>query len=299
MNKIYGYKFLKKIDFKNLEKWYVSYYINPFSLKSKYNFVKLKNIIKPYKNLIRKEDYNGKIKIIEKITFKDGKIHLRKENKTGMNLYELKKNQLLVSKINFHQGALAINKESLLYCSTHYQPYEVDYSQVLEDFLILSLRSKLFQNNISYLRAEGIKNEATYDFIGNLEIPLPSIKEQQRIIEKYNSRIKLAEKQEKEVFDLENAIENFLFFELNIPKDSHKTESEKFSKIKFIDIKSLSRWGVEFLLNQKKDSNLLKSQNIPMKKLGTIVDIDPKSDFSILDKKLEMSFIPMHCVSDE
>ena len=68
MNKTYGYKFLKKIDFKNLGKWYVSYYINPFSLKSKYNFVKLKNIIKPYKNLIRKEDY----KILKEFIDKSG-----------------------------------------------------------------------------------------------------------------------------------------------------------------------------------------------------------------------------------
>ena len=36
-----------------------------------------------------------------------------------------------------------------------------------------------------------------------------------------------------------------------------------------------------------------------MKKLGDIVDIDPKNDFASLDKNLEMSFIPMPCISDE
>ncbi len=263
--KFNNFCFLKKVNFKNLEKWYVSYYINPFSLKSKYNFVKLKNIIKPYKNIITKEEYTGKIKIVEKITFKDGKIHLRKENKTGMNLYELKPNQLLISKINFHQGAVAINKGSVLYCSTHYQPYDVDYSKIMEDFLILSLRSKIFQNNISYLRAEGIKNEATFDFIGDLEIPLPSIQEQKKILQKYNNRIKFIETQKKEILILEKQIETFLFSSLGITI-LNNAEKEDNNYLKVVELKDLDRWDI-FSQNFSIE-NILNKSKFSLKRLG-------------------------------
>lgn len=300
MNNI-DFSYLKFISFSNLLLWDFKRFSSA-NLKSSYNIVKLSSYIKeenikikPFENPEQQYEILG---VNNKIGLFDAYVEL------GKNInqpYKIVKNGFLAYnpyRVNVGSVGLKTDNQKYKYISPAYVVFSCK-DGLLPEFLYILFKTNRFNELIRENTTGSVRQSLSFSSMGNIDIPLPSIKEQQRIIEKYNSRIKLAEKQEKEVFDLENAIENFLFYELNIPKDFQKTESEKFSKIKFIDIKSLSRWGVEFLLNQKKDSNLLKSQNIPMKKLGAIVDIEPKSDFSILDKKLEMSFIPMHCVSDE
>ena len=76
--------------------------------KQKYPFEKLEDKIKPKYIKIKKTDYNGDIDIVQKISFKDGKIHFRDEKSTGMDLYKAEKGDLITSKINVHQGALAL-----------------------------------------------------------------------------------------------------------------------------------------------------------------------------------------------
>ncbi len=244
-----AFSYLNFIHFSQLNKWYVSCYINPHIIKSKYKLVSLEKLMKPYKKLIKKNDYKGDVPIIEKISFKDGKIHYRKEFKTGMNLYELKPKQLLVSKINFHQGALSIADGIITNCSTHYQPYEVDYSSVLSDYLVFVIRSNKFQQYLSYLRADGIKNEATYDFIKTLKIPLPTLEKQKEIVDRYNEKIKLAEEQEKEAQNLEQEIDQYICEILGI-KIQNQLEQNKISYLNFTSLKKLSRWDVYNNKNQ-------------------------------------------------
>ncbi len=235
---------LSIIPFSRLDKWYVSYYLNPFSLESKYKFEKLSQILMPIKNRISKDNYEGIIPVISKISFNDGQIHLRNENKTGMDLYVIEKGQLLVSKINFHQGAVAVNNIGQLVCSTHYQPYEINTDLIINEYLILALRSTAFLNYIKYLRADGIKNEATFEFIGGLEIPIPNKNEQNRIVKAYNKKIKLAEELDQKARELEEAIEEFLYDELGIKKTEPKTKSNIFSTISY---KEVERWSVDTL----------------------------------------------------
>lgn len=237
-----AFSYLNFIHFSQLNKWYVSCYINPHIIKSKYKLVSLEKLMKPYKKLIKKNDYKGDVPIIEKISFKDGKIHYRKEFKTGMNLYELKPKQLLVSKINFHQGALSIADGIITNCSTHYQPYEVDYSSVLSDYLVFVIRSNKFQQYLSYLRADGIKNEATYDFIKTLKIPLPTLEKQKEIVDRYNEKIKLAEEQEKEAQNLEQEINKYIFSELGL---KIKKDLKQDKLLNFVKFSNLKLWGVD------------------------------------------------------
>ena len=210
--------YLTFIPFAKFDKWYVSYYINPHRINSKYKLENLSNLITPIKEKIKKNDYKGDFKVISKISFADGKIHLRNENQTGMDLFKLNLNDLLVSKINFHQGAVAINNISDLVCSTHYQPYKVNNAKINSDYLILVIRSNGFKNFLSFLRADGIKNEATSEFIGSLQIPLPTLVEQNRLVDNYNAKLFLAKQQEEQAKTLEIEIERYLFEALGVEK---------------------------------------------------------------------------------
>lgn len=270
-----AFSYLNFIHFSQLNKWYVSCYINPHIIKSKYKLVSLEKLMKPYKKLIKKNDYKGDVPIIEKISFKDGKIHYRKEFKTGMNLYELKPKQLLVSKINFHQGALSIADGIITNCSTHYQPYEVDYSSVLSDYLVFVIRSKKFQQYLSYLRADGIKNEATYDFIKTLKIPLPTLEKQKEIVDRYNEKIKLAEEQEKEAQNLEQEIDNNFLEKLGIKQIQKNLKCTKNKYLTFINFKNLKRWDA--LAQNFYIYDLLKTSQYKLCKLGNVYNFINRS----------------------
>ena len=270
-----AFSYLNFIHFSQLNKWYVSCYINPHIIKSKYKLVSLEKLMKPYKKLIKKNDYKGDVPIIEKISFKDGKIHYRKEFKTGMNLYELKPKQLLVSKINFHQGALSIADGIITNCSTHYQPYEVDYSSVLSDYLVFVIRSNKFQQYLSYLRADGIKNEATYDFIKTLKIPLPTLEKQKEIVDRYNEKIKLAEEQEKEAQNLEQEIDNYFLEKLGIKQIQKNLKCTKNKYLTFINFKNLKRWDA--LAQNFYIYDLLKTSQYKLCKLGNVYNFINRS----------------------
>ena len=131
----------------------------------------------------------------------------------------------------------------------------------------------------------------------NIKIPLPSLEKQKEIVDRYNAKIKLAEEQEKEAQNLEEMIEQYICSELKIVNTSPKVSNE--FKISFVNYKDLSRWGVEFLKNNLSSKDFLKSLVYPMKKLGTLVAINPDNDFSKFDENLEMTFLPMASISDK
>ncbi len=234
---------IKLIPYSSFDKWYVSYYINPFEIKSRYRIIKLKDLITPIKEKISLKNYTNDLRVVKKISFKDGKIHLREDNETNMDLYVVNRNDLLISKINFHQGAVALNPYEKIVCTTHYQPYSINRELVLDEYLIIYLRSNPFKNYISYIRADGIKNEATYDFIGNLPIPLPPMNIQKKLITAYKSKIDKAQKLHLKATNNEKKIDSYLLKILNINIEKTKrTKGMSFTKFSSID-----RWDTDYL----------------------------------------------------
>jgi hypothetical protein len=116
-----------------------------------YPRVKLEKLLTPKYDRIKKEDYQGDLEIVEKITFENGAIHFRETCETGMDLYRASKGELVTSKINVHQGAVALAPMDLV-CSTHYQIYEINASEVNPSFLVEMLRAKQFLNLLSKKR---------------------------------------------------------------------------------------------------------------------------------------------------
>lgn len=246
----------KFVPFSSFDKWYVSYYINPYEIKSPHKIVLLKELIHPKKERIKLQDYKGNLRVVKKISFKDGVIHLRKENETKMDLYTLNTDDLLVSKINFHQGAIAINRYQKIVCTTHYQPYSINRQFVIDEYLVLYLRSRTFQNYISFIRAEGIKNEATYEFIGSLPVPLPSIDAQEKILATYCKAICKAEEQEQQAKRKEEEINPYLFdcLEVNLEK------TERATGISFIKHSLIDRWAADYLFNLNSIKGITKGK---------------------------------------
>lgn len=143
--------------------------------------IQLKELLKPRQEKIKKNDYDGALPIVEKISFADGRIHFREERETGMDLYQAYKGDLLTSKINLHQGALALAPCDLV-ASTHYLPYEINVGEVDPGYLVSILRSPQFQSLIDEQKNSGIKNEQGAEFFGEFGIPMPDRDVQENLV---------------------------------------------------------------------------------------------------------------------
>ena len=264
------YRHLKFISFKDISQWYVEYYLNVNSIHSKFPLVSLKKLITPKKNSIKKDEYDGILPIVEKIVFKTGKIVFRDKRATGMNLYALQQNDLLVSNINFHQGATALNTFGDIVASTHYQPYAINTDLVSPVFLTMVLRSPIFLSAVSKKKAQGIKNESGYGFISSFSLPLPTLKEQEGIVSLYNDRIRKAQDLEQKAIEIEEGIKHYFIALLGVTtkrkKDGHDS---KFRYLKFVNFVDFNEWGID-IIQKKQKRELFK---FPMAKIKDICRI--------------------------
>jgi type I restriction enzyme S subunit len=131
----------------------------------------------------------GEMRIVAKIGFNDGQIQLRTgcETKTGMIL--IRPGDLLVSGINAAKGAIAIygeeNTESIT-ATIHYGAYIPKKERVNVKYLWWLLRSRTFRDLLYTYVPGGIKTELKAKRLLPIPVPLPSAKEQQRLVAKIN-----------------------------------------------------------------------------------------------------------------
>ncbi|MCZ2132491.1 MAG: N-6 DNA methylase [Bacteroidetes bacterium] len=189
---------------------------------AKYEKEKLGNLMALKREILKLEDFNPDYRIVEKIRFKDGAMILRNDSETGIDLQFAEIGDLLISKINFHQGATAINNYGKVLTSLDYIVYEVDRSKAIPSFVHLMVRDKSFIQYVNENKPGGIKGRSKPEFIESLEIPLPSLDEQNAIvtqIEKQKAIIEGADLVLKNWEIDETAFANLPFSEL----DKHLT----------------------------------------------------------------------------
>ncbi len=126
---------------------------------------------------------SGDIPIISKISFAEGKIELRNDGISNTKLVKILPNDLVISGINAEKGAISINSFGKEISATiHYSAYFNDVEKVNLGFLHYYLRSAVFQNDLKFQLANGIKTELKPKRFLNLEISLPPVKVQQKIL---------------------------------------------------------------------------------------------------------------------
>jgi len=261
---------LQRVRYKDLESWSVKFLINNAFLNSKFPLKKLGDILQPVNDVIEKTEYNGKFEIVKKISFDKEKIELRSEKKTGMDLYKVYSDNLLISNINFHQGAVAFNRfNKVIVSSTHYQPYNVNFNLVLKDYLILVLKSRKYKKYINLKKTEGIKTELKFKHIKDFKIPLPDINTQKKLIEKYKKIQQKLRELKEEYPKLLREFEKNLFI---------VKYSQNKSLLRRVKYKDLENWSVKSILGEGINYN----PTYPLVKLGEILTRD-KTQIEIQD----------------
>lgn len=299
MNNI-AYPHIKFINFSDLFLWDFKRYASNNISSTKYNIVKLSDYI---------QEENIKIKPFEKpdenyeilgVNNKTGLFDAYIEKGSKINQpYKIVKNGFLAYnpyRINVGSIGLKTEQQKYKYISPAYVVFSCR-NGLLSEFLYILFRTNKFNELIRENTTGSVRQTLSFTSMGNIRIPLPSLEIQEEFVKRYNDKIKLAEEQEKEAQNLEEMIEQYICSELKIVNTSPKVSNE--FKISFVNYKDLSRWGVEFLKNNLSSKDFLKSLVYPMKKLGTLVAINPDNDFSKLDENLEMTFLPMASISDK
>lgn len=261
----HNYKYLRFIPFRDISQWYVGYYLNNSDINSKYSLIPLRKLITPKKNVVKKEDYDGITPIVEKIVFKTGEVKFREKNATGMNLYALQQDDLLISNINFHQGATALNTFGDIVASTHYQPYTINKELVMSQYLTMVLRTPHFLSIVSGKKAQGIKNESGFNFIGSFSFPLPSLKEQKELVNAYKEKINEAQNLENKANQIDKSIDDYLMLVLGIAtQHGQKDQNGIYNYLRFHKLKDFSRWD---LYNEKNKNYSETYENVKLSKV--------------------------------
>ena len=154
---------------------------------------------------------NGEISIISKIGFNNGKIELRVDGKTKTGMILARPGDLVISGINATKGAIAVYPETApkpLAATIHYGAYIPNKERVAIQYLWWFLRSVAFREIVQDHIPGGIKTELKSKRFLTVPIPLPSLKEQQRIlayIESLAARVNEAQSLREEIAENLNA----------------------------------------------------------------------------------------------
>lgn len=233
--------------------------------------VEIADLITPKYEKIKKDDFQGDFDVVEKISFGDGKIHIRDNRETGMDLYKAEAGDLITSKINVHQGAVAISPSDLV-CSTHYQVYSINSTFVNPKYLLLVLRSAKFLKIVNTEKAGGIKNEAGAKFLGKFKIPLPPLEVQNKIVEKIEKQKQIIEGAER----IEGGYEIIIWEKGKFPEEP---------------IEPLVELIQGLAINSKTKHLIVEKSNLPLLRIADLRDDNYRQ---YIDEKK----VPINCLAD-
>lgn len=251
-----SYKFLHFANLKDIPNWSVQYADEEdLGFTKKYPMARIGSFL-----VRRKEAIDIQDRIIYKrvtVSTKGGNITIR-DQKDGKLIgtkkqFVIHEGQFLLSKIDARNGAYgvvpAIAEGAII--TGNFWTYDVDYEIINPQFLTLVTKTQQFLDfaekssngttNRHYLQENAFLNQ---------QIPLPSIDEQEKILEKYYALNDKAHICEQEVKEKEKELLHHWLETLGI--DISLNEKVASESLSFTNLSSLYQWGVDFIVKQKR-----------------------------------------------
>jgi type I restriction enzyme S subunit len=262
VNNMQKINYLKMVTYSRFNLWDVKRYYKKSDLSFD-NVVMLRDILKPYRKTVSKEEMiKNRWQIIAKINF-GGQLFLRdfeeiKTYKGSLNL--VPENALIYSKINVRHGCIYFNEigNTPFGVSNEYPTFTFDDTLISGDFLRKVLRSNAFKNLLNSKTSGISKARVKQDEFLDIEIPLPSLEEQSRIVAAYNENLKQAEQLDLKAEVLENDIEKYLFEELGVEKEEKIVQKKG---MRFFSFSKIERWDA-WVIKNINQSNKYKSTTL-------------------------------------
>lgn len=248
------YKYLHLANYKDIPNWSVQYADEEnLGFTKKYPMARIGAFLTRRKEAIVIQD--GIIYKRVTVSTKGGNITIRDE-KDGKLIgtkkqFVIHEGQFLLSKIDARNGAYgvvpAIAEGAII--TGNFWTYDVDYKRINPQFLTLVTKTQQFLD-FAEKSSNGTTNRhyLQEDAFLNQQIPLPSIGEQEEILETYNKKIKQADvllRQADDIIKDKNAyLKNVLKF--------HYKKNERKGLLNFLHFVDVRRWDVPFYSSQSK-----------------------------------------------
>ncbi|MCQ2285814.1 MAG: restriction endonuclease subunit S, partial [Bacteroidales bacterium] len=315
------YEYLKFVRFRELDNWSARYMINRQVLfNHKFQLNKLSSFLTKGGTITTIDD-NGKYKRIT-VKTKNGGVCLR-DIVTGKNIgtkkqWLVSEGLFIISKIDARNGAMGIIPKELngAIVTNDFPIFNIDKGSIVPQYLLLVTTTERFVEFVQKC-SSGTTNRQRVDVNDFLDvkIPIPSLSDQQALVEAYNAKIKAAEEKERRAEQLNNEIEDYLLSELgiklkgtysqNLPESSVCAEPQveycvnpassammkdtyhwgdeikkEYQWLKFVRFKDVEEWGYDKIIGN--NNLLLESTIYNNRKLGDLLETNPQTSFSPL-----------------
>jgi len=237
--------YLKLITFAEVNLWDVKRYYTKNNLQFE-NVVTLRDVLIPYKKAVSKDEMiENKWQIISKINF-GGELFLRKFEEIYSykgNVTLVPENAIIYSKINVRHGCIYFHEEGQIPfgVSSEYPTFKFDETKINGKFLHKVLRSSAFKKLLNSKTTGISKARVKQDEFLDIQIPLPSLSEQNKLIENYYNKITQTDKLKLQIKDLEIEIDSYFTKQLGIEKEE---QTEKPKGLQVFEFKDFERWDV-------------------------------------------------------
>lgn len=293
------YKYLNFVKFTELYNWSVQYLGDTkIRFNKKDPMVRIGDFLTRNKTAVLIEDEVYYKRATIKI--RNGGIFLRDTeigSKIGTkNQFLISKGQFLLSKIDARNGAFGVVPEILDggIITGNFWTFDVDCSKVNPYYLTLTTTTKEF---VAFCEqaSNGTTNRhyLQESLFLNIKVPLPSLPEQNKLVEEYNALKSSIHREEMRIAKSYSSMQQNVLKALGIEPSP---KSHTLERLQFIQFKNLHAWSVELILHAN-NSPFGQSQ-YNCKVLSQLAFINPKTDLSNLKDRDEMSFIPMADISD-
>lgn len=267
------YPHLKFINFSDLFLWDFKRYASNNISSTKYNIVKLSDYIqeenikiKPFEN---PDDNYEILGVNNKTGLFDA--YIEKGSKINQPYKVVKDGFLAYNPYRVNVGSIGLKTEQQKY--KYISPAYVVFSckkGLLPEFLYILFRTNKFNELIRENTTGSVRQTLSFTSMGNIKIPLPSLEIQKEFVKKYNDKIKLAENQEKELFQLERDANKYIEQQLGIVCKNNVIESNKYNYLTLYNLIDLSRWDL-----YKNDCSSTISEKYKFSKLLDVVTEKP------------------------
>ena len=251
------YKYLHLANYKDIPNWSVQYADEEeLGFTKKYPMVRIGSFLVKSKDIIEVQDDVEYKQVTIKIN--NGGVVPRNNGETilGSKIgtkrqHVVHAGQFIMSKIDARNGAYGIVPEKLddAIVTNDFPVFDVDTSKIIPLFLVLVSTTEKF---IEFARkcSSGTTNRKRIDIDAflNQQIPMPSIGEQEEILEAYNKKIKQADVLLRQADDIIKGKNAYLKKVLKF----HYKKNERKGLLNFLHFVDVRRWDVPFYSSQSK-----------------------------------------------
>lgn len=264
-------KLLKLISLPELTNWSVRYLLDfQFDYNKNFPLVSIGEFLTRNRNVINIENDEEYSRVT--VRGNNNGVCLR-DTEIGKNIgtkkqYVVSSGQFIISKIDARNGAMGIIPNDLdgAIVTNDFPTFFIEESRINPQFLLLITTTKTFIN-FAQSCSSGTTNRQRIDIAQflNIKIPLPTLAEQDKIVARYEEKIRLADEQEAKAIKLESEIEKYLFKVLGIEK---LEEKEGNKGLQFVSYSTLNRWDGKPAHDLKAKFPIVKIKNV-IKKIST------------------------------